>query len=90
MTVGQLIEHLSKFPLDLNVWVSDAGYCEGANPCAEPVEIIAWEAGLDGDMVEDEWIYDKMDFYWKNQGYEEVENEILSKKIVLIKSMLDQ
>lgn len=51
MTVKELIKHLNKFPLDLKVWVSDGGYCEGATRCIEPVELIAWEAGLDGSIL---------------------------------------
>lgn len=90
MTVQQLIEHLQQFPPDLEVWVSDGGYCEGATKCIAPEKKIAWEAGLDGDEVGDEWVYDKMSSYWESQGYTEVEHELLSKEIVLLKSTLDE
>ncbi len=90
MTVKELIEHLSKFPQDLKVWVSDGGYCEGAANCIEPVELVAWEAGLDGDEVDDEWVNDEQSAYWESQGYIEVEHNLLSKNIVLIKSTLDK
>lgn len=57
MTVQQLIEHLQQFPPDLEVWVSDAGYCAGAAKCIAPEKKIAWEADLDGDEVDKEYFY---------------------------------
>jgi hypothetical protein len=56
MIIKELIEFLKLYPLDTKIWVSDKGYCEGAIPL-ETVELkLAYEADLDGDLVDDEWL----------------------------------
>ena len=101
MTVKELIEHLSKFPPDLKVWVSDGGYCEGANCCIEPEMLLAIDATLDGDEVDEEYFYydeeddDDVDTYApiilnpEQYGYYPFD-EGYSKYIILLKSTLDK
>lgn len=101
MTVVELIEHLNKFPPDLKVWVSDGGYCEGAANCIEPQIILAIDAALDGDEVDEEYFYydeedgDDVDTYApiilnpQLYGYYPFDKGY-SKNIILIKSTLDK
>lgn len=49
-----------------------------------------WKTSFDGDEVNDEVRYTKFDSYWEEQGYQEVEKDVLSKEIILLKSTLDE
>ena len=91
MTVADLIQMLEVLPQDLTVWVSDGGYCEGAARLTEVQFVNAWDSGLDGDEVNDEYIYNEGQDAdtMIEEGYTLVENEIWTKPIVLLKSTLD-
>jgi len=88
MTVKDLIEELQKYPEDLKVWVSDGGYCEGAEPLKNIEKVVAWEADLDGDVVDDEWEYmDKKSFKGCSYPHEIFEiggDEIIVSKYILM------
>lgn len=92
MTVKELIEELQKYPEDLNVWVSDGDYCEGATPFKEFKVEQAYEAQLDGDEVNDEYMYandlNEDEFYtYEQKGYKLFPNEqfpVMSKEILMI------
>ncbi len=97
MNVKKLKEILSKYPDDMNIWVSDAGYCEGGNPLLKVEKVLAYNAELDGDQINDEYIHiddfkeDKRDINWyKNNGYKKLKGEqVYSKEILLIKTELN-
>jgi len=89
MTNGELIDILSTFPRELTVWHSDGGYVEGAARSIAPIKILANEASLDGDEIEDEIRYTKFDAFWKEEGYQEVAKDFLVKEIILLQSTLD-
>lgn len=57
MKVKELINILSQYPEDMEVWVSDRGYCEGGEKLVKVEKLLAYDAGLDGDGVDDEYIY---------------------------------
>lgn len=95
MTVSELISELQKLEPDLEVWVSDGGYVEGATPLTKIETQSAWEAPLDRDEVNLEYVY--TDCYEKDEiekflkkGYQLINNdEILTKDIVIVKSKID-
>ncbi|HMT01691.1 MAG TPA: hypothetical protein PKD00_00035 [Burkholderiales bacterium] len=92
MTVKQLIEELQKYPEDLEIWVSDRGALEGGTPLENVKEMLAWDAGLDGDDIGDEYIYTDtltteeieelilIKDYYKTDSFK----DIISKKILLL------
>jgi hypothetical protein len=57
MKVKELINILSQYPEDMEVWVSDRGYCEGGEKLTKVEKLLAYGAGLDGDEIDDEYIY---------------------------------
>lgn len=57
MKVKELIDILSPYPEDMEVWVSDKGYSEGGERLSKVEKVLAVDAGLDGDEVDDEYIY---------------------------------
>lgn len=57
MKVKELIDILSQYPEDMEVWVSDKGYSEGGERLSKVEKVLAVDAGLDGDEVDDEYIY---------------------------------
>jgi len=57
MKVKELIKKLSQYPEDMEVWVSDRGYCEGGERLSKIEKVSAYEASLDGDDIDDEYIY---------------------------------
>jgi len=93
MKVKELIEQLSKFDPELELWHSDGGYCEGSMRSIEPVKILAIDAGLDGDEVDSEYfyVYDEEDMIDnpEKHGYEKT-GDGYSKYIVLLRSQLDE
>lgn len=88
MKVKELIEKLSQYPEDMEVWVSDRGYCEGGERLQKVEKVSAYHAALDGDEIVDEYVYvdedTDVDKYLKN-GYLIAENgEVLTKEIVYL------
>ena len=57
MKVKELINILSQYPEDMEVWVSDKGYGEGGEKLVKVEKLLAYDAGLDGDSIDDEYIY---------------------------------
>lgn len=57
MKVKELIEKLSQYPEDMEIWVSDRGYCEGGERLQKVEKVSAYEAALDGDEIDDEYIH---------------------------------
>jgi hypothetical protein len=57
MKLKELINILSQYPEDMEVWVSDRGYCEGGEKLTKVEKLIAYDAGLDGDEIDDEFIH---------------------------------
>ena len=57
MNVKELINILSQYPEDMEVWVSDKGYGEGGEKLTKVEKLLAYDAGLDGDSIDDEYIY---------------------------------
>jgi len=57
MKVRQLIKKLKQYPEDMEVWVSDRGYCEGGERLQKVEKVSAYDADLDGDDIDDEYIY---------------------------------
>lgn len=57
MKVKELIDILSPYPEDMEVWVSDKGYSEGGERLSKVEKVLAVDTGLDGDEVDDEYIY---------------------------------
>jgi hypothetical protein len=57
MKVKELINILSQYPEDMEVWVSDKGYSEGGEKLTKIEKLLAYDAGLDGDEINDEYIY---------------------------------
>jgi hypothetical protein len=45
------------YPEDMEIWISDNGYCEGAERLTKIKKLSAYDAGLDGDSVNDEYLY---------------------------------
>lgn len=88
MTVKQLIEKLTEYPQDMEVWVSDRGYCEGGVRLEKVEKVSAYDAALDGDSIGDEYIYVEDDTNiseYLNQGYLlSDDEEVLYKEVVYL------
>lgn len=88
MKVKELIAQLSTLPEDAEVWVSDRGYCEGAEPLTSVKLADAHLAGLDGDSVDDEYLYVEEDTdlgKYLAEGYlMSTDGSVLYKKIALL------
>lgn len=88
MKVKELIEILKQYPEDMQVWVSDKGYCEGGERLTKVEKISAYKASLDGDEIDDEYIYVDNDTNVDeliNQGYTLSEDgEVLYKEIIYL------
>ena len=88
MKVKELIEQLKQYPEDMEIWVSDRGYCEGGERLTKVEKISAYEAVLDGDSVDDEYIYVEEDTNiseYLAKGYLLSENrEVLYKEIIYL------
>ena len=57
MKIKELIDTLKNFPEDMEVWVSDRGCLEGGEKLTKVEKVSAYDAGLDGDSIDDEYIY---------------------------------
>ena len=72
MTVKELIEKLKEYPEDMEIWVSDRGYCEGGIRLEKIEKVSSYDADLDGDDIMDEYTYveeDKDIEDYISQGY---------------------
>lgn len=59
MNVGDLKKILNQFPDDMDIWVSDFGLGEGGSRINKVESVLAYNASLDGDEVDDEYIYEE-------------------------------
>lgn len=88
MNIKKLIEKLKNYPEDMEVWVSDRGYCEGGERLTKVEKVSAHTAGLDGDEIDDEYIYVKedtnIDKYLKKGYFLSKEGDVLYKEIVYL------
>lgn len=57
MKVKELKELLNKYPDNMEIWVSDGGNSEGGERLRKVEKVLAVDAGLDGDEVDDEYFY---------------------------------
>lgn len=57
MKVKELKELLNNYPDYLEIWVSDGGNSEGGRRLTKVEKVLAVDAGLDGDEVDDEYFY---------------------------------
>lgn len=57
MKVKELKELLNKYPDDMEIWVSDGGNSEGGERLTKVEKVLAVDAGLDGDDIDDEYTY---------------------------------
>jgi len=96
MNKKQLIELLEQYPDDIEIWIDDAGYIEGGKRLESIEKLYAWDANLDGDTIDDEWIYADENLTGKSKillesqfdKYHLIENgEVYSKEILLIKGL---
>jgi hypothetical protein len=88
MKVKELIELLKQYPEDMEVWVSDNGYCEGGEKLTKVEKVSAYDASLDGDEVDGEYIYvdedtDTSEFISKGYLLSD-DGEVLYKEIVYL------
>ena len=73
----------------MEIWVSDRGYCEGGTRLKSVEKELAYYADLDGDDINDEYLYmddEEVDInLYQEKGYELCANkEVLSKEILII------
>lgn len=61
MKVKELIDILNGYPEDMEIWVSDRGYCEGGERLEKVEKVSAYNVSLDGDEIDDEYIYVEKD-----------------------------
>lgn len=91
MTKKELIEILKPFPDDMEIWVSDRGYVEGGVRLEKVEKISSYEAGLDGDDIDDEYLYteDVDDIQpYLDKGYLLSDNEeVLYKEIIYLNDL---
>jgi hypothetical protein len=84
----ELQELLKQFPDDMEVWVSDRGYVEGGERLVKVEKVMACDAALDGDDVDDEYIYVEKDTNISSylvKGYILSEDgKVLSKEIIYL------
>lgn len=88
MNAKELIEELQKYPDDMEIWISDKGCSEGGERLTKIEKVIAVDAGLDGDDIDDEYIYVEEDTNISSylvKGYILSEDgETLSKEILYL------
>lgn len=88
MKVKDLKAILEQYPDEMNIWVSDGGLGEGGNPLYKIEKMIAWDADLDDDDIDDEYIFVEDDTNISEylvKGYILSENgEVLSKEILYL------
>lgn len=89
MKVKDLIAKLKQYPDDMEVWVSDRGYCEGGEPLQKVEKVLAYDAGLDGDSIDGEYIYiedltEDPEHYLSQDYHLHKDGDVLSKEIVYL------
>lgn len=89
MKVKQLIDILSQYPDDMEVWVSDRGYCEGGIRLNKVEKVLAFDAGLDGDEIDDEYVYiedlmEDPEHYFERGYHVNEDGTVLSKEIIYL------
>ena len=88
MKVKELIEKLSQYPENMEIWVSDRGCSEGGERLTKVEKVSAYDACLDGDSIDDEYIYveDNIDIAeYLEKGYLLSKNgEVLYKEILYL------
>jgi len=88
MKVKELIKLLKEYPNNMEIWVSDRGHCEGGKRLEKLKKVSAYTAGLDGDEIDDEYIYVEKDTNiaeYLAKGYILTENsEVLTKEIIYL------
>ena len=57
MNVKEIKQLLNKYPDDMEIWVSDGGNSEGGERLIKVEKVLAVDAGLDGDDIDDEYVY---------------------------------
>ena len=94
MNKKQLIEILEPFSDDIEIWVDDNGLGEGGTPLESVEKQFAFLAGLDGDLINNEYTYawdenENLDVEeMKSKGYTYISKEtVFSKEILLIKRL---
>jgi hypothetical protein len=84
----ELQELLKNFPDDMEVWVSDNGYCEGGVKLIKVEVVKAIDVCIDGDDVNDEYIYVEDDTniseYLVKGYFLSEDGETLSKEIIYL------
>ena len=73
----------------MEVWVSDRGYCEGGTRLEKVEKVLAYDAGLDGDSIDDEYIYiedltEDPEHYFAQDYHLHKDGDVLSKEIVYL------
>lgn len=87
MKVKELIEKLSQYPEDMEIWVSDKGNSEGGERLQKVEKVSAYDAALDGDEIYDEYIYVEEDTdinEYLAKGYFLSQEGVLYKEIVYL------
>jgi len=88
MKVKELIDILKNYPEDMEVWVSDGGSSEGGVRLTKVEKVSAYDAGLDGDDIDDEYIYveedTNIDEYLAKGYFLSEEKDVLYKEIVYL------
>ena len=88
MTVEELIEILNKYPPDMEIWVSDNGNSEGGVELSKVEKIGAYDAGLDGDDINDEYVYVEkntdINKYLSKGYFLSNDGKVLYKEIILL------
>lgn len=88
LTVGDLKKLLEKYPDDMSIWVSDGGNSEGGTRLEKVEKVLASDAGLDGDDIDDEYFFieDDTDIktFLKNGYILNKDKDMLSKEILYL------
>jgi hypothetical protein len=88
MNVKELKEILEQYPEDMQIWVSDRGYCEGGEKLVKVERTSAYSASLDGDEIDDEYFFVEEDTNiseFLSKGYSLSEDgEVLYKDILYL------
>lgn len=88
MNVKELKHLLEQYPNDMEIWVSDRGGLEGGTRLVKLEKVLAYNADLDGDEINDEYFYIE-----ENTNIDEClskgyiltgDNEVLSKEILYL------
>jgi hypothetical protein len=88
MKIKELKQILEQYPEELEIWVSDSGYIEGAERLTRVAKMLAYQADLNGDCVDDEYLYIEDDTDIKkyvDNGYTLLaDKSVLTKEIIIL------